>query len=225
MSPSDSEPKARRVGFLCGLGAEARIARDFGFPAIACGGQKASAERAIADLIAAGADLLVSFGITGALAPDLAPGTILIADAVMMPEGDARWADRDRLRRLTEGQSDFRIGHILGSSRIIAIPEDKALIFRQTSCVAVDQESQYAAASGKPFLVLRAIADGAGESLPAAILNGLDAQGRTRPGAVLATLLRRPGDIPATLRAAWRTRQALCRLREALAKVVDILAI
>src|SRR5262245_38659068 len=95
---------ASRRGFLIvvsGLLAEARIAAGSGVRAIAGGGDPArlafEVERAIGD---GGAGLL-SFGMAGGLEPGIAPGTVVVAGAVVAGEerlaADRDWSGRLRL--------------------------------------------------------------------------------------------------------------------------------
>jgi len=76
-------------------------------------------------------------------------------------------------------------------------PERKAGLFHTTGAIAVDLEShlvaQAAARAGRPFLILRAIADPASRSLPPAAVNGLDSDGNPALGPHLGVGSR---DIP-----------------------------
>ena len=81
-----------------------------------------------------------------------------------------------------------RIADVAGSSSIVATAAAKATLQRDSGAVCVDQESHWVAEMARekrvPFIVLRAIADRAGDSLPPAVLVGLDAQGNPRTSAV-----------------------------------------
>jgi adenosylhomocysteine nucleosidase len=206
-----------RVAAVTGLAAEARIARRAGLAAAASGGDAARTRAVIARLIAEGATALVSFGICGGLDPALRPGCLLLLDAVRDAAG-TRWAaDRAWHARIAAALAArgiaVRHGDMLGADAIVASPERKAVLRRESGAVAADLESHHvaraAAESGLPFLVLRAVADPAERALPPAALIELDASGRPALAAVLLSLARQPAQLPSLLRVASDTRRAL----------------
>src|ERR1700709_2769730 len=80
----------------CGLKAEAKIAAGPAVVVIAGGGDGRALETAL-NASATMARALVSFGIAGGLAPELRPGTILVARRILKPDGryyesDVIWA-------------------------------------------------------------------------------------------------------------------------------------
>ena len=189
---------------------------------VVCAG--ASAERAAAlsrELIAAGCQGLLSFGIAGALAPDLDGGDLVVAHGLRDAEGKDHTADAAWRSALTAQMDEnflhYREGSILGSARPLMNAADKADAFAESGCLAVDMESAAMAVeavkSGLPFLAVRAIADRAGDDLPTLVENAVRPDGRPAVGRVLAALLKRPGDLPATLRLARQSELALARLR------------
>ena len=216
-------------GIVVGLRAEARIVDSLiaaSLPAgesllVACSG--ASAERATVlarELIERGADCLISFGIAGGLDPILPPGSVILGDHVMLPEGgkiaaDAAWIARAQSAMAPLGGVTTR--RVAGADQAIVTTQAKAALYALSGAAAVDMEShavaRIAAAAGRPFLVLRAIADPAGVALPRASLVGLGTDGRARPLAVLDALARQPSQTLAVLRAARQTRAALASLR------------
>jgi hopanoid-associated phosphorylase len=208
------------VAAVTGLAAEARIARRAGIAALAAGGDAARTAAICAQLLAEGA-ALVSFGIAGALAPGLAPGTLLLPRRVLDEAGaaiavDAGWHARvrDHLRTLGLVAVD---GDIIGAAGIVASPGEKAALHRRTAAVAVDLESHIAAAAahrlGRAFLVLRAVADPAAFALPPAAAVGIEAHGHVAILAVLSSILRRPGQVGDLVRLARYTRRALAMLK------------
>jgi adenosylhomocysteine nucleosidase len=202
---------------VTGLAAEARIARRAGLAAAASGGRAARTRAVIAQLIADGATALVSFGICGGLDPALPPGCLLLPAAVRDEAGqrwvvDRPWHARIAATLAARGIA-ARQGDLLGADAIAASPERKAALRRESGAIAADLESHHvaraAAESGLPFLVLRAIADPAERALPPAALIELGASGRPALAAVLLSLARHPAQLPALLRVASDTRQAL----------------
>lgn len=213
-----------QLAAITGLEAEARIARRAGLKAKASGGIATRTLAVAKACLEDGADALLSFGIAGALAPHLAPGTLLLPHAVIAEDGaryrvDEAWRARVASVLAAAG-ARAEEGDILGASEPAASPLRKAALFAETGAVAVDLEShlvaRVAAAAKRPFLVLRAVADPASRALPPAAVNGLDEQGVPALGPVLASVLRQPKQIPALLRLAGDTRQALFALSWAL---------
>ncbi|HLI21175.1 MAG TPA: hypothetical protein VKV32_08660 [Stellaceae bacterium] len=212
------------VGAITGLEAEARIARRAGLAAKASGGVP-SQTRAIAEaLLHDGDEALLSFGIAGALASRLAPGALLLPQAVVTEDGTRYPVDAGRhaaaLRALRAAGVAVEEGDLLGATAAASSPARKAELARVTRAIAVDLEShvvaQVAAGAGKPFLVLRAVADSASRALPAAAVNGLAPNGKPALGRVLASLARDPRQISALIHLAADTRRALDALRSAL---------
>jgi adenosylhomocysteine nucleosidase len=200
------------LGIITGMASEARI---FGADALAisAGGDAKATRQGIARLIAQGADRLVSFGIAGALDPSLRPGDLIIGSAVRTRDGERQPVDQKWLAHLTTHLGVARIADVVGSTSIAATAEQKAMLHRDTGAACVDQESHWVAdaahANRLPFVVIRAIADRAGDNLPRAVLVGLDSQGHPRTAAVIGALLRDPTQLPGLIRVAFQTQKAL----------------
>jgi hopanoid-associated phosphorylase len=163
---------------------------------------------------ASAAECLVSFGIAGGLKPGLRAGDIVLSTEVI--DDDRRWLSSDSLRpRISELVEELGAieGPVLGAQIALATKRDKRQAWRATGAVAVDMESvvvaRAAAALGIPFVVLRAIADPAARELPPAALVPLDQDGNPAFGSVLASVLRRPKQLPNLLTVAREARQAL----------------
>jgi adenosylhomocysteine nucleosidase len=207
-----------RWGAVTGLAAEARILERRSIPAIATSGDETAIWAATARLIAAGVDGLLSFGVAGALAPGLAPGTLLLP-ARILDETRRAWPTDAHL--FSSRTTVLQTGDLLGCAAPVATVEEKAALHRRTGAVAVDLESHVVAAAALranlPFLVLRAVADPADADLPPAALVGLDAAGRTALRPVLASLARDPGQLWRLVALARDTRRALLALERASA--------
>ena len=200
------------LGVVTGMASEARI---FGGDALtlSAGGDPIATREGIAALIARGADRLVSFGIAGALDPALQPGDLIIGSAVSTNDGVRVPVDQKWLAHLTTHLTSARVADVVGSTAIAASAEQKAMLHRDTGAACVDQESHWVAdaahAHHLPFIVIRAIADRAGDALPQAALIGLDKNGNPRTGAVIRALLRDPTHLPGLIRVALQTNRAL----------------
>jgi adenosylhomocysteine nucleosidase len=209
------------IGVLTGLRAEARCLEGLDLK-IACSG--ARPERAQAEatrLLAEGAKGLVSFGLAAGLDPGLRPGDLVLADVVITPDGqhlatDAAWRNR-LVALLAKAGVDARARPVVGTERLLVTSQQKRALLEMTSASAADMEShvvaQAASAAGKPFVVIRAISDGADQALPDAALRFLGAEGRIRPTTALS-VISRPWELVALLRLGLQTRHALSTLHE-----------
>lgn len=213
-----------RVGVLTGLKREARIfrlANDLhrrtagaaGIdPAIALSGARADkAASGVGRLIEGGAELLVSFGYAGALDPQLAAGDLVIAHAVILPDGstidtDPAWSqDLSRAIRVTgKDGSNLRSYSVAGSDASVLAAADKQALRSRTGAAAVDTESHFlaraAAEAGLPFIVVRAISDGAGTNVPEAAVACIGENGSVSAAVLARHFLTRPQELPAFVR-------------------------
>jgi hopanoid-associated phosphorylase len=199
-----------------GLRAEARIAeRSSGVKAVAGGGDEARLAALLERALLEGARGLISFGIAGALQPELTPGTCIIGTAVSNDAQkfnvDGAWAGR-----LLAALPDARQGMVVGSSKAVADVNKKAGLYQATGAVAVDMEShvvgRIAAAHRLPFAVLRVIADSAGQQLPPAAVNGMKPDGTPDLAAVLRSIASQPSQLPDLIRTAFAARRAMAEL-------------
>lgn len=216
-----------RIGIVTGLAAEAEVLREAGIAAdIRC--SASSPERALLaarDLIAAGAQALVSFGIAGSVVSIAQPGQVVLAEAVVLPDGGcidcaALWVE-GLAERLAALPVKLHRGIIAGSATPVCDAEAKSALRRRTGAMAVDMESHAVAkaadAAAIPFVVVRAVADAADQRVPAFAMAGVDAAGNTRVLPVIAGLLRQPWALPDLLRLGRHFEAALAGLRHAAA--------
>jgi len=176
-----------------------------------------------ARLAAALADMqpqaVLSFGIAGGLDPAMRPGALIVARHVL---AEASWPTHAGWAAALTASTGARFADIAGADAVVASPAEKAALYARTGAAAVDMESavvaRFCAPRGIPFAVLRAVADTAGEALPAAAAHGLDAAGNPAPLRVMAALLRRPQDLPGLIRLALRSSTALRALRSVAAE-------
>jgi hopanoid-associated phosphorylase len=215
----------RTLGVVTGYRGEARCLSAPGLD-IRCSGADAlrarAAAQALQDLGVAG---LVSFGLAGGLAADLAPGDLLLPQAVILPAGgivaiDPAW--RARLATLLERAGLHpRDMPIAASEHLVATPAAKAALAARSAAAAVDMESAgvaaVAARVGLPFLVLRAVADGSDQAVPRAAQAAIDDRGEIRQWAVLAGVLRRPWEVAALIALGRSSARGLATLRRVAA--------
>ncbi|WP_448207070.1 phosphorylase family protein [Azospirillum sp. sgz302134] len=195
--------------------AEARIARRTGLTVACAGADPTGAAEALLD---AGASGVISFGIAGGLAPEIRPGTLVIATGVV-GDGTAYMASSAWRERLLQVIPTARAGVIASVARPVVTVAEKGALHARTGALAVDMESLAVARvcreRGVPFAVLRAVADPAHRALPPAALAGLDGGGRMAPGAVLSQLRDDPRQVVGLVRLGWDLTWALAALRAA----------
>ncbi|HVJ50885.1 MAG TPA: hypothetical protein VM689_00375 [Aliidongia sp.] len=207
------------IGILTGLRSEARCVSRYvppGAVTIALSGARAEGARRGAEaLVAADTTHLLSFGLAGGLDPRLPPGTLLLPRAILTEDGRTLPVDRlwhEQLLERLEAETD----PILGVDTPIASVVAKAALRQRSGAAAIDMEShvlaEAAARAGRPFAAIRVICDAADTALPPAALVGVTEAGGTDLGAILGSILRRPGQLAALLalaRAAARAERVL----------------
>lgn len=134
----------------------------------------------------AGATALLSWGLAGALVPDLQSGSIVLPSSVANQDGyiagvSARWRDAIALELRDR---DVRDGILLSVNRTLLGPEEKSSAGRSFGATACDMESaaiaETAALSGVDFAVIRVIADELDDRLPDRVEQFVDVCGNAR---------------------------------------------
>jgi len=201
------------IGVVVGVTVEAGCLDECPVPhLVVCSGADAvRAERVARDLVARGVRGLVSFGLAGGLSDAMVPGDAVIPAEVILEDGrrvpvDAEW-----------GLAADAAGTILAVDRAVSSPTRKRELARRTGAFAVDMESgavaRVALEHGVPFIVVRAIADPAGRSLPPALDGVVAPDGRTRIGRLALNLARAPGQFGDLIRLSLDSRAGLTTLR------------
>ena len=116
-------------------------------------------------------------------------------------------------------------GPIIGQDHIAVTTAEKASL-AATGALAVDMEShiaaRVAARHGLPFIAIRTISDTAHETLPPAALVGMNPDGSMALGKVLASLARRPGQLPALIRTGRSAEAAFRALSQVAAAIATL---
>lgn len=214
------------VGVVTGLEFEADVVlRHARFAGVAdhvlvkAGLGRARARRAAEDLLSQGATALLSFGIAGGVAPNLACGTTVLATAVRAenmetiactPAWTARLADA------LQASSPFAQGALAYAPAILITRLEKSATFAATHALAADMESygvgEAALKAGVPFAAVRVVADTAGERLPEIALHAMAPDGSLKLMETLSRILRNPRQIPGLIRLGRSTARARRRL-------------
>lgn len=215
------------LGVVTGLASEAACFPPGGSARLACSGARPARATVVAEqLLAQGCGALVSFGVAGALDPALKPGNLLVAEAVVLPGGgrvetEPRWRKR-LVALLARGGLAPVPGTLVGSEFPLLRAVDKASLRASTGAVAVDMEShavaRVAAAHGRPFLALRAIADPAARAVPAWTMGLVSEEGRVEPLKAAFEAMCRPWDIPTLILLGMESNLA----HQSLAKAVTL---
>ncbi len=143
-----------------------------------------NASKASLELIAQGAQQLISWGCAGALAPYLKAGDLIIPNAILSQDNTSlttqkHW--REQLIKILDPSLKCYNGSLLESTTVISLAQDKTLQFKRSNALAVDMESaaiaRIAAQTDLPFIAIRSIVDSAQFNLPKAIHYALNDSG------------------------------------------------
>jgi adenosylhomocysteine nucleosidase len=190
---------------------------------VAVSGMGVAAADAARSLVEAGATALVSWGMAGALDPELEAGDVCLPSEVVASDGRSfttarHW--REPLAVSISAQRRVACGRLLTSSQAISTASAKEAAFRRTGAAAVDMESsvvaQIAALHGMPFIAVRVIVDTAADAVPSAVLAASHG-GQVHLWQLLWGLVLAPADLAPLLRLARRYRVAT----RSLAAVAD----
>jgi adenosylhomocysteine nucleosidase len=163
---------------------------------------------------------LVGLGVAGALSPSLVPLELVVSAHLRNGSGGAPPADPALLSRATAaGARPATL--VTVSSPVVSAMGKKALAATLPGEIAaVDMESaawaRMAAGAQIPFVVVRAISDGADEELPAYLAQCVGEDGGIQRGEVARRALFAPSSIPSLLRMRRRVAQCGRRLADFL---------
>jgi hopanoid-associated phosphorylase len=204
-----------------GLSFEARIVEGPGIKVI-FGQSRDTYRKDLHSHAKSGVSGILSFGVAGGLSPKLRPGDVVVASSVVTASGISRPCP-DWSRSLLKDLPWAHHMPVFGAAEPVASVLEKEALWSATGAGAVDMESgpvaEIAALYGLPFAVLRVVLDPAHRALPVSALAGTRDDGQTDPIAVVKSLMKRPGDLPALIRLADDTSKAkrgLLRGRKAL---------
>ncbi|MDO9310336.1 MAG: phosphorylase [Nitrosomonas sp.] len=169
-----------------------------------------------------GVSALVSFGVAGALNPDLKPGDLVLPDAIHMDaQLPVNIAWRDRLQNLLPADITVQNGILANSDVPLTGTKAKLDLAQATGACAVDMESAaiaaVAAAAGIPFIAVRAIIDPLQFSPPEALLAAVYPDGAVNPIRLTALILKRSVHLTTLMQMGVGMRAA----RKTLSKVIQ----
>ncbi len=202
------------VHVIAALPGEARTLARRGLAVSVCGVGAEAARRAAERVLAQGSGVILSWGVAGGLDPGLEAGDLFLPRHVSNGRGGL-WP------------AAGREGTLLTVAEPVTDAADKARLWRNTGCHAVDMESaavaEVCAAHGAVFVSVRAIADPAARSVPSWMPALLDDNGRPRLGRLAARLLAERGAVTAVRGCMADYRAALGALRAAAADLTGLI--
>lgn len=147
-----------------------------------------------------------NIGVSGGLAPDLTPGTVILGDRILTRVHhhtgyQAIYTPSPQLldtleSTLRENAFPYRRGSLLCASQPIESTENKAAAYLKTGALAVDMESAGAAEAARqavlPFFCIRVVCDPASRRLEKKLFSGVDKEGNNQPMQLLKPLIREP---------------------------------
>jgi hopanoid-associated phosphorylase len=168
--------------------------------------------------LARGGRGVISFGIGGGLADDLAPGQWIVA-ANVVSSTERHRTDDGWSQSMLRALPGARHATVAGVDRPVADPEAKRMLGQRTGAVIVDTEShvvaRLAAAYDVPFVVCRAVVDPVHRELPPAALLDLLPGGTPNVSAILRSVATQPGQLAMLARLAVDAAIARSALRRA----------
>jgi adenosylhomocysteine nucleosidase len=201
------------VLIVSGLKREAAILAGPGRLAICGDGPTLRAK--LAELVNTHIYVVISWGLCGGLDPRLRPGDLILGAEVVSDEGRITTDEAvtsSLARRLVDAGARVSVERVAGVSSPISTARAKAELRVATGAAAVDMESltagRFALERRTPFAVLRAVADPADRDLPPLIFQAVDSDGRIKTAAVIAELVRSPGQFAGLVAAARDSRAA-----------------
>jgi len=208
------------LGILCGIEAEAAIARRINGANVACAAARPQKARWLArELVKQGARRLLSFGIAGGLEPGLPIGTMVIGAQVSAEDG--HWAcDAGWVGDLMQSFPQAHCGPVWGSETLVGAAREKRALYQKSRALIVDMESQcaaqIAAEANLPLAVLRVVCDHADMDVPSVVMAMIGEDGSITPWKALWHIARHPGQIPDLLHVAGGMGRALSVLKKAV---------
>lgn len=206
------------IAVVCAVPAERRALAGLAGPALSLhlsGIGAAAATRAAAEL-PEGLRAIVAAGFCGALDPALRVGTLVAAEVVVDEATGERHPADPALLAAAPGER----GVLVSAMRLARTPADRSRLDGSVVDLESAALARAAAASGTPFLALRAVTDESRHRLPD-FDRIMDAAGRLTPGAGLVHFALHPREIPALVRLGPAARAASRSLRAGVERLLE----
>ena len=205
-----------------GMVKEAEIARAYAAP----GFSVLNGIHSAADLhktVPAKCTAIISFGLCGALAPEVQIGQLFVADVLVSPEreyhADAEWGAR-LLANTMGSRADWWSSGLFNTAND---PAERHALFVKTKCAIIDDETlmvaQFAEKRGIPWQAMRVVSDCIACVIPPAAQIALGNNGEWRIGHILKSVLTHPAQMSDLIALARNFYKSLHRLRLAAIQV------
>lgn len=182
-----------------------------------------NAKTAAEQLMAKGAERLISWGCAAALDEKLAPGDLTLVDQLVSEQNEqlniqSSWLAESR-RILRELLPDPPCTRLAESQAIVTSASDKKNLQQLTNASVLDMETvaiaKVALQNNVSFLAIRAIADPVDMDLPKAVAHSLNAGGEVILPKLLTYLLRHPSELPGLIKLGLHFMAAQKTLKQA----------
>jgi len=202
-----------KIGIIAAMPAEFRcIPKNMRENALCVGVGSGSAERAAEKLMTKKIDLIISFGVAGALSPECATGSLLNVSKVIDFHREREFKAENLQRESLSSH------HLISCREPVLTRTEKITLANRFHVHAVDMESSSIAAVASrhhcPFACLRTISDGADSALPPEI-PALLADGGRPTLQLIQALCKRPPLLLELIQVGANYRRALKQLRHA----------
>lgn len=184
-----------------------------------CSGPGAeNAQRCAQALIALKVNALVSFGVAGALSPDLKVGDVVLVSEII----ERSTGQKIPVNQLNSNQHP-KMSMVSVEAPVLQA-QSKSTLAHQTGAHAVDMESaaiaKVALQSRVPFYCVRVISDSSGTNLPEEVLALMHPQ--AKPTTIMKAILKRPGLLVDLIKMGIQFQRALGELKKESLKLLAL---
>ena len=180
-----------------------------------------SASKAADKYLSLNINALISWGVAGALDPEINSGDLVIANSIISKDKTVQTASEWNKKLssfFSNSEQNVLNADISSGNEICASIEDKKNLFTNTGAVAVDMESaaiaEIASSNHLDFIVIRSVADKADTAIPEAVLKHTDNLGNPEIFKFISSCISKPKQINEIMILAKSYKKALKTLRE-----------
>lgn len=161
---------------------------------------------------------VISAGFSGALAPHMKVGDIVVGNSIVDVDGKELKIDMNMPANPAAG---LYVGRLLMVDRIVRAVAEKKSLAERLGAIAIDMESlavaQVCHDSKTRFLAVRVISDDLSADLPAEVASVVGSSGTVRLGAVAGAIFKRFGSV----KDLWKLREQGLDAADRLAKFLE----
>jgi nucleoside phosphorylase len=191
-------------------------------------GMGAENARRVADIVMTQPyTICIASGFAGALKPEHAVGSILVADAVQQIGKSKTIQSSRRLALAAQREGAFRAGIFLTSDSVVQTAEEKAKLAPFADAVDMESFSVFSAAQEHKIaaVAVRVISDTAERDMPVFLDRVVDDMGQVRMGDLVRKIVRHPAHLPALIRLGRDSKKAAEALAHFLEAYIEKLSL